>query len=448
MKKLNKILLGAALLAAGSFVSAQATLHGEVDFTTFAIEQNFDKAGDGDLNHTKPYASFSEDSSTTIDLNLRAANFEFNFGIKLNSGLGDEGDGDYWDATKDNVGTPFYQGNMKIAFFTEQLLVYTGRFEDFSAGYITTGSVLDDQITPYFASSSEGQYLTAIEWKPYIYPLQGLKLFAGLPILPNAGNGVNPDKVSNQWKNLWKKAKLAASYQLPESDIVFTAGWRPGTYYSGVPAYGSDFTTNYYSDVFFQANLPSLVEYMPMTITADFRYKDSNYLGSDGVTVDHTAIAAALAYSTELNFIEAFPMQAEIRGFYADDDFLKSDEKMAAAVLGLAGEYAFDGTQWSCGFILRGTYAQDARGTAFADGAVDSDSFDVLELGEISCASMDGLAGSATKYICGYLNPYAQFNLSNGYLRMGVELEYTCFSGNQTNMSFDYRVPVGLYFMF
>ena len=132
--KLNKIIFTAALACAAGFAGAQTvTLKGNVDYTNYGVIQTFSKAGDADMEHTDPVAGLSDDAETVVDLNLKAANFEFNLGIKLNESAGDEGDNDYTDYTDGYDGTPFYQGNMKIGFFNDQLNVYTGKFEDFNA---------------------------------------------------------------------------------------------------------------------------------------------------------------------------------------------------------------------------------------------------------------------------------------------------------------------------
>ena len=58
-------------------------------------------------------------------------------------------------------------------------------------------------------------------------------------------------------------------------------------------------------------------------------------------------------------------------------------------------------------------------------------------------------AGKSANYISAYANPYVQYNLSNGYIRMGVEAQYSQIKNEDTsNMAISYRVPVGICFNF
>ena len=233
--KLSKYIAATVVLLAAWGAGAQTTkLHGKIDYTNYAFGQQKTKTGDADWEETDGSAEFGNSSNgeLSVDLMVQAANFEFNFGLKTNSGLGDNGyDGKYVDVTDSNDTTPFYQGNVRADFFDGWLSVYTGKFEDWNAGYIKDGFVLEDQYVSNLADSTMGQHFTGLEIKPQIF--SRAKVIAGLPILPGNGNGVNDDIESNWWKNLGKKAEFQAAFEA--ADLIgmnFSAGFRPGTYYT------------------------------------------------------------------------------------------------------------------------------------------------------------------------------------------------------------------------
>ena len=474
--KLNKIITGAALLLCAASIGAQSLeLHGEVDATAYGVGQTFSKTGDADWDHTDARAGLEDDiekSFYRVDLKLNAANFEFNLGLKLPLNLNDDSEY-YTDYTDSYDGTPFYQGNMKVQFFNQQMNVFLGKFEDFNAGYIFDGYVLGSQNIRNLADRKEGQYFTAIEVTPYI--IRGLRLLAGIPILPVGGNGVQNDRESNQWKNLYKKVKVAAGYEL-EGVGKFTAGWRPGTYYTGVKAYDassstSAFLDNYFGEAFVQADLTKLFDTLGLgikfNVSYDFRYRDDASYKSFGMsngalsyeTKEH--FAAAHYFGLSADFSELIPLSelslaAESRTFYADDDYIASDEKLFMQQLGLSGEWNFSGTKLCAGLDFVGNYAQDANGTAFtysaSDGyaAVSRDHFDDVQLGWNNMPSTCAPAsGDPTKYIGLYFAPYVKYNFANGYAKTGVEVLYsTAIGKDDTNTAVSYRVPLALVFNF
>ena len=226
--KFNKFMLGVAALAVGSGAFAQTvTFHSGIDYTTWGLSQARYN-NDGEKTNTEPSAGYDPDGNMTVDVSVRAQSFEFNLGLYFNADGGDEEYIDYSDGGK---GTPFYQGNMKVGFFNDQVQLYTGKFEKFNAGYIANGAVLGEQYITNLSDKNYGPYLTGLEFIPQ--RISGLKFFAGFPILPIRGNGIQADWEGNQWKNLGKKVKLAASYQFA-NDMTINAGFRPGTYYDGV----------------------------------------------------------------------------------------------------------------------------------------------------------------------------------------------------------------------
>lgn len=467
--KLNKIITGAALIFSAAFVSAQSLeLHGEVDAAAYGVGQTFEKTGDGVWTGSDAVAGIEDDidkSFYRVDMKLNAANFEFNLGLKLPLNLNDDSQY-YTDYTDSYDGTPFYQGNMKVQFFSQQMNVYLGKFEDFNAGYISEGYVLGKQNIRNLADRTEGQYFTAVEVTPYI--VRGLRLLAGLPILPVGGNGVQNDRESNQWKNLYKKVKLAAGYEV-EGIGKFTAGWRPGTYYTGVYDYDttsstSAFLDNYFGEAFVQADLTKLFEALGLGIKAnvsyDFRYRDdASYQTVAGDTKEHFAAAHYIGLSADLSElipVSELSLAAESRTFYADDDYIASDEKLFMQQLGLSGEWNFSGTKLNAGLDFVGNFAQDANGTAFTYssskgyGKVVSDSFDDVQLGWNNMATTYAPAsGDPTKYLGLYFAPYVKYNFANGYAKTGIEIQYSAaFGKNDTNYAVSYRVPLALVFNF
>lgn len=444
--KLNKYILGAAALFAAGYVSAQTvTLKGEVDYSTDALKQQFTAENKEATDAGKVYAGIHSDAKTKVDLSVTAANFEFNLGVKLNSSAGDEGmDGKYTDYTDDYDGTPFYQGNMKIGFFNDQLNVRTGKFESFHAGYIPLPAISDDPIVSYFASAKMGQYFTAVEASPYA--VNGLKVMVGLPILPVGGNSVQNDVAANQWKNLIKKVSFAAAYIIPGTKIELDAGFRPGTYYTGVKAFdgevSEDFTKNFFSEGFIGAKMPGLVEGIDMNATLDIRFRDAEYVKTNGKTEEHTAFFFAGTYNAKINLISFLPMAAELNVFYADDDYIKADEKAFGATLKFNADYKIPETQWQVGAELGGKYAVDAMGT-YGSSAY----FEDLTVTDDHAKAVGG--AKTNNYIAYSIEPFAQYNLGNGYLRMGLRLQQSIAKNeDDTNSVFSYSIPVGIKFKF
>ena len=471
--KTNKLILGVAALSLGSLAFAQtATLHGSVDATAYGVtgatssEKIYTDDDGKEQKYSQPTAGLDGDSEITADLNVKAANFEFNLGVKLKTGLDDDTD-DYTDYTNDYDGTPFYQGNMKIDFFNQQLSVYTGKFEDFNAGYITEGYVLGGQNIRDLASSGEGQYFTGLNISPYA--VKGASLFVGVPILPGDGNGVNTDIQSNYWKNLYKKVKFMAGYDIEEVARI-TAGFRPGTYYTGVKSHQNDtdedgntgFLYNNFGEAFIQSVFaPDFLAGIPLNVSYDFRYRtDASYTTVKLTTEEHLATAHTLSLSADLTNIigyEGLDLAVENRTYYYDDDYIISDEKLLMNRLGVSASYALPGTQFTVGGLLAGTYAADARGKAFSASNssigylyVDSSYADDTQLGynDLTTAYVPATSESV-KYMAVYFNPYFQVNFNNGAFRVGAEVQYSAAIGkDDTITAFAYRIPVGINFAF
>lgn len=465
--KLHIFVLSAAALAVGAGAFAQTmSLHGSVDFTSYGAQQTRTTT-DGESDHSDLAAGYDPDSNFTIDMQVSAANFEFNLGLYFTADGGDE---EYFDFSNGGSHTPFYQGNMKISLFDSQLFFYTGKFEDFNAGYIENGYVLGTQSITNFADKDNGQHLTALEFAPAF--VSGLKIFAGLPILPYYGNGIEEAFEANQWKNLGKKFKLAASYQLPINalDMTINAGWRPGTYYDGVDAWDADtstggtmatltkgFTESVFGEGFIQFLLPDVIDGLSLNVSGDVRYRDAEYTTRELKTKEHTAIAAMFGISAEFGslLLDDLTLALEDRFYFAGDDYIHSDEKFIYDILGIAAEYDIAGQPFSIGVNLAGMFAADALGTGFIEdsGAKvnHAHNFDGvgMSLNDMPTASTSGLTGKSTTYLGAYANPYIKFNFPNGALKIGAELSFTrFFNEDVTNTGLSYRIPVGITYSF
>ena len=463
MKK-SKFILGVVALTASTFLSSAAfaqsvTFHSGVDFTTYGVQQAFTNTA-GESENTTPEAGYDPDGNITVDVNVTAANFEFNLGLYFNADGGDE---EYYDFS-DQLYTPFYQGNMKVGFLNDQLQLYTGKWESFNAGYIEDGYVLGEQYITNLADSDYGQYLTGLEVAPYA--VKGLKVFAGFPILPVFGNGI-ADVDYNAWSLMYKKAKLAAQYKLPIEalDITVNAGWRPGTYFDGLSTDDSDgaaasatYTTSAFGEGFLQVLLPGLLDLVDVNVSYDIRYRNASYTNISNKTIEHTAFAHIASVSGSMNLLDnALSLAVEDRFIFMGDDYLKSDEKLIYDVLAVNGEYALPGTHLSCGADLAGFFACDTNGTSFtAEGAIANDAYaaddDIsLTINDMATAAVSNLSGSSTTYIGAYACPFFKVNFANGALKIGAEVAYTYYfqpSTDVANWAFSYRVPVGLTFAF
>lgn len=465
--KLNKFIFGAAALALCSGAFAQTvTFHSGIDYTIWGLSQaRYDN--DGTTEKTDASAGYDPDGKMTVDVGVRAASFEFNLGLYFNADGGDEEFFDYSDGGK---GTPFYKGNMKVGFLNDQIQLYTGKFHDFNAGYIANGAVLGTQYITNLADKNYGPYLTALEIAPQ--KVSGLKLFAGLPILPIRGNGIQTDWEGNQWKYLGKKIKLAATYQLP-TGMSINAGFRPGTYYDGVDrgtmAIATDdsgsttfnektaFTKSMFGEGFVQFVAPGIADKINLVASYDVRWRKAEYQTVNNTTKEHRPLAHMVGLSGEVALTDEITLAAEDRLFYAGDDYIVANEKLMYDILALNGEYALPGTQCRFGLGLAGIFASDAMGKGFSlnskgnarvnNGAYATHGDITLALNDMATAKANG--GEATKYLGSYAKPYFKYNFSNGDLIIACELAFTkAYTSKYTNTCFAYRVPIGVKFNF
>jgi hypothetical protein len=445
----KKIILGAAALAVGAFLSAQTvSFHGYLDYTNFAVGQAFNNSSTSNSwTYTEPSAEFGSfyNGRTELNMNVTAANFLFNFGVRFDAGGNSWYDSYYDFATSTPTVTPIHQMNMRVSFLNDQLFVYTGRFEEWNNGYLFDGYQLGGQPVLELASRDAGQYLTAVEFCPQL--VNGLKLMAGLPILPGYGNGLQYS-TTNQWKNLYAKAKFAAQYKLPVG-VTLNALWRPGTYYAGryaIYEIDSAYSTNYFGEGTLQADMPYLIAGVPLNATFDIRYRKND-------TVDKEVFAYYLGLSGRVKPVSNLTINFENRAAYADDHYVATNEKLFYDAVGIGAAYTFSGTPYVIGINLLGTYAQDANGTSYTDGDGQLSTRGYL------CAdynmTSDWLTSAASagsdapgRYIGIFGYPYFQKNFANGYFQIGVECQYTNYHVTKTTENITYRVPAHFCFWF
>lgn len=459
--KLNKLILGAAALIAGSAAYAQnVSLHGYMDYTNFAVGQQFTQKDGADWEHTNAAAEYGSFYNGRTELNLaaNAANVDFNVGVRLDAALG-EWYGLYKDATDAGFDqTMFHQANLKFKLLNDQLNVYTGKFEEWNNGFILNGYQLGGQNIRDVASRSEGQHVTSVEWIPNMSVLDGalvgLRAMVSLPVAPTETEAYDADN-ANMWKNLYKTVKINAAYKWLRPNILFTAGFRPGTYYYAVSDYASDsFATNYFSEGYLQADLPSLIPNVKLNVSYDIRYRKVTKTDAFGdVTFEKTPTAHYLGISGTTNVIPGVNINFENRAFYADDHYIAVNEKLFYDLLGIGVSYAINSSPYVIGMNLNGMYAQDANGSAFgSEGRVSAAWCDDFAMtSEWMQASGMIEAGQPGRYFTVYGCPYIQKNFGNGYAKLGVEVQYNNFFNKDKSsktQGVTYRVPVAFCFWY
>lgn len=447
---MKKILLAIALVTVAVFAGAQtAALHGYMDYTNMAVGQEFQQAADGTWSRSEAAAEFGSfyNGRTEVNAVVDAANFQFNLGIRMNASLqtwynlyrSTDGTSALVDSEtlNDGIATFFHQGNMRISFLNDQVRVYTGKFEEWNNGYIFGGYVLGGQSVSDLAMRDVGQHFTGVEVSPYA--LAGFRAMVGFPILPVGGNGVSTGAEHNQWKNLWKKVKIMASYKLPVG-IVINAGIRPETHKEGTDSYSAE---NLFGEAFVQGDFPFLIPNLPFNATYDFRWRKE--AANDVFTTAHY-----FGISGKLPSIGNVNISFENRFAYAADHYIAINEELIYDTIGFAATYAIPHTDYLVGMNLFGMYGQDAKGSGFSgEGRVSSKyCTDYAMDWDWMPYAAKPAAGSPGRYIGVYAYPYFQKNFANGYVRTGVEIQYTRFSTTNVTQAIGYRVPVAMCFWF
>ena len=434
--KVNKIIAGAAILAAGAVATAQSvSFHGYNDYTFFGAAQKITQSTDGTWTASDVYADEGSwyNGRTEINASVSASNFQFNLGVRLNSSLGS-----WYSLYSDQVAsatTNFHQGNMKVSFLNNQLGVYLGKFEEWNLDYVYNGYMLGGQDILELASRDVGQHFTAAELTPYA--VQGLKVLVGVPIIPADGNGTSFTTDYNNWKYLWRTAKIAAQYKIQPINTTLNFSYRPGLYctsYTYTTAENFS-TSSVVGEAYLQADMPTLIPGFKMNATYDFRYRYNS-------TTDTWPMAHRLAISGQLNPMQGLTINLENRVGYAGAHFVKTNEIAFQDKFGAGVTYNIPGTQWVAGFTMIGSFAQDSTGSAFSSGAMSSEGRTYWDL------SVDGLtfasnptSGSTTRYFGIYGFPSITKNFSNGYFKTGVEAQYSRAASTDSTSTVAWRVP-------
>lgn len=450
--KLNKLILSAALVAAGALATAQTvSFHGYEDYSFFPGVQSFTTTSDTDTwSYTDVYADEGSwyNGRTELNANVTAANFQFNLGVRLNSSLGSwydlYRDQVAYDSTKDAIynSTLFHQGNMTVSFFNNQVRAYLGKFEEWNLDYVYNGYQFGGQEILELASRDVGQHFTAVEVSPYKIP--GFKALVGVPIIPANGNGTDLTLEYNNWKNLWRTAKLAAQYKVQALNLTFNFGFRPGLYctsYTYTPA--TDFsTTSVCGEGYLQADMPSIIPGVKLNATYDMRYRYNT-------TVEKWTTAHCFDVSGQFSPLGNVTVNFENRTGYAAAHYAATNDVVFHEWVGAGATYNIPGTSYVAGLALNGIYAQDTNGTIFSGGGMSAAGriYWDLTVDGMPCAA-NPTSGSTGRYIVAYAFPSFQKNFQNGYVKSGVELQYSRFSSANTTQCVAWRVPMMFCFWF
>ena len=443
MKKIGKLFLGSALaLCTASALNAQTvSMHGYVDYTNFAAAQEFQNAaGSSEWDASDVYAEFGSFYCGRTELNttVTAANFAFNLGVRLNSSLGPWYSLYYDEVSSESSATTyFHQGNVRVSFLNEQLNLYTGKFEEWNNGYIANGYQLGGQYVLELASRDAGQHITALEVVPH--DITGLKVLVGLPVIPVSGNGVSVATDYNNWKNLYKTVKFAASYKVLPINTTFNVGFRPGTYY-----YNKSYvTSSYFGEGYVQAEMPTLIPYTKFNSTYTIRYRKNS--DTDKYTTAHSIGASA-----QIKAVQNLTLNVEDRFVYCDDHYYATNEDVLYDALGIGAIYSIPEAGCDVGLGTLFTYAQDTNGTfgttSGNTGNAWAADYNITADWMGACSTVK--KGSTGRYIGAYAFPYWQKNFSNGYVRAGVEVQYTHYQTTNSSNAVTYRVPLNVAFWF
>jgi hypothetical protein len=193
---------------------------------------------------------------------------------------------------------------------------------------------------------------------------------AGFPILPSSASYDFME--ANSWDNLIKKIKIAASYKWMRPNILFTAGFRPGTYCSGSPdnGTGTNYNTNYFGEAYLQADLPSLIYGWKFNATYDIRWREA-VVNNPIEEWSRTAFMHYFGISGTTSFFDnMLIMNFEDRFMYAGDHYAAINETGIFNQLGIGLFHNISGKPYQIGLTANLTYAQDANGKLMAN--VDS----------------------------------------------------------------------------
>ena len=482
--KFQKLIIGAAILGAGSALFAQQVhIGGYVDYTSTAAAQFFSKNPGADKwEHSEIASEFGPNQNGIHFLNLDATapNVDFHTNVWIGSGLGPwyADVPEYVDRTKFNstdktnyfkgttssgdktntndTSTPIGQMWVCTHFIDDQFRFYTGNFASngWNAGYIFPGYVMGGQKIEGLAGRAAGSdsAFSGVEILPR--SIKGFKAIVGLPVAPFTKSYEKFD----DWQHLAKAYKLMAQYKWLLYNVTFNAGVRPNTYRTNGDGFEDNFTKSQYGEAFLQVDMPSLFYGFLMNMSYDFRWRKAEVSGD--LTLDEKDwsknvfghIAQVSAKFTQL--VPGWEFAVEDRFAYYGPHYAAINEKAVFNAIGISGTHPIAGTSYVLGFVTQFMYGQDANGSingmnkpdGFDGYCSDLLSYDANFMGLDGQDSAAPSTGHAGRYYSVYGYPYIQKNFANGNAKLGLELQYKHLETSNVLQAFAWRVPIGLVF--
>lgn len=476
--KLQKFLIGAAVLSLGSAVFAQSIhIGGYVDYSSTLATQDIHKYADEDKwDNSEVAAEFGpvQNGIHFLNLDATAPNVDFHTNVWIGSGLGPwyadvpeyidrskYNGNNAFDKNGDDASTPIGQMWVRTHFFDDQFRMYTGNFASngWSADYIFSGYVLGGQKIEGLAGRAMGgdSAFSGVEVQPRA--LSGFKAIVGFPVAPF----VDSYKKFNDWSHLIKSVKFIAQYKWLLYNVTFNAGIRPNTYMTNGDGYkySGDYTKSLFGEAFLQVDMPSLFYGILMNASYDLRWRKVEESGlnlQSGKDWSTTTFAHILQFSSKFtSLVEGWTFCMEDRFAYYQPHYVAINEMAVYNVFAISGEHPLPGTSYAFGFQTQFMYGQDANGSV--NGYNKPDYFDAycsdlvtfnanfmgLDMGDSEKAHTPA-TGHAGRYFSIYGYPYMQKNFANGYARLGIELQYKHLETSNVFQSFGWRIPLTLTF--
>ena len=479
--KLQKIIMGAAVLASASTLFAQQIhIGGYTDFTSTAATQVFyDSPSSDGWEHTDVAAEFGpvQNGIHFLNLDATAPNVDFHTGVWLGSGIGgwyadvpefvdrtsftssgtNYFDNNDSDGSDDDTSTPVMQMWLCTHFLNDQLRFYTGDFASngWNAGYVYGGYVLGGQKITGLAGRADGDdsAFSGVEIQPAA--LTGFKMIAGFPVAPFTDSY----EKFNDWQHLAKAVKVMAQYRWLLYNVTFNGGFRPNYYMTNGAGYdySGDFTKSLFSEAFLQVDLPSLFYGIRMNASYDLRWRKAEVDGDVTVSGDDwskTVFAHIGQFSLQYTAVPGWTFGLEDRFAYYAPHYITTNETAIYNVFAVSGAHPIPGTSFEFGFTTQFMYGQDANGQAngynkpdyFDAYCSDLIAFDANFMGLDGEEDMGLATGHAGRYFSVYGYPYIKKHFSNGYASLGLELQYKHLETSNVLQAVAWRVPVGLVF--
>ena len=475
--KLQKLLIGAAVLGAGSALFAQQIhIGGYVDYTSTAATQVFHKyPTEEKWEHTEVASEFGpvQNGIHFLNLDATAPNVDFHTNVWIGSGVGpwyadvpeymdrtkfnSQDKTNYFNADKDDTSTPIGQMWLCTHFLDDQFRFYTGDFaaNGFNAGYIFPGYVLGGQKIDNLAMRGDASdsAFSGVEFLPS--SIKGFKMIAGLPVAPFT----NSYEKFNDWSHLAKAVKVMAQYRWLLYNVTFNGGIRPNTYYTNGAGFDDEFTKSRFGEAFLQVDMPSLFYGFMMNMSYDLRWRKAEESGSNlqsGEDWSKTVTAHIAQISAKFTqLVPGWEFAFEDRFAYYAPHYIRINETAIYNVLGISATHPIPGTSFVFGFNSQFMYGQDANG--YGNG-MDKDS--IAKYYDAFCTdlvtfdgnfmNLDGEPSTARghegRYYSIYGFPYIQKNFANGNAKLGLELQYKHLKTSNVLEEFAWRIPVGLVF--